>query len=327
MKNNFFLIILIAIFAFVSCNKAENETTQDQGGASKSSSSYSASSMRIFNDYDELNREIEKTISFTLEELERYEEANGFNSFGKLADRAMETILNDLDNNRINSANLSQKLSMNSDFIQLVTIEGEQFCQTKYRNLPCRYIMNANRMFQVDDMCWKVFEDARVGYPIQYYQELLNLKDSELMREDINGVIIPNPSRTNNSKGSYSGTQVERLSAMVSYQRVLSEVFYFEESFSMSGMIRRTRGTWYASSEPFQRVLGIWWSAKRDITHNVTVYTKKGSGSDVGSNHGDLRQRKLFSIDVQVNGNTWKTEIGLTSIVGTTRIPASSITW
>ena len=188
MKKQFVITIIAVALVFAGCNKPE-EISEGLSVQSKSSQQ----NMRIFNDFDELNAEIEKTLSFTLEELTIHENSIGFTSFGRLADIAMEKILEmvEIAESEIINATITEinKISgdlrsavNNSQYLQLVTMEdGEEVCETRYYKSPYRYLMNADRMFKVEDSYFKVFEGGHVSTHEANFALLQNLSESDFI--------------------------------------------------------------------------------------------------------------------------------------------------
>lgn len=150
-----------------SCNKDESnlnelETEKDN-------------TMLIFNSGNEFEATISEVIQLTDEELASYEQSKGYKSFG----RAAEDFYRDIDFESFKSVEeFKSFVNNNSNYLQLIEDDnGELELETKYYNLPERYLINKSHMVQVGENIHRYFKE---GIVITNHQNIKALKRSDL---------------------------------------------------------------------------------------------------------------------------------------------------
>jgi len=290
------LMIIAAAFVFVGCKKEETLNSVLKSPENKE--------MRSFNNYDELKKEVEKIRNFSLDELEKYEIEIGFNSFGKLADKAMVPIMNDVENNRTNSPNLSRSSIQNSEFLQIVTMDdGEDYCETKYYQSSFRYIMNLNRMFKVENEYFKVFEGGHVSCHTDYYEKIVKLSETDFSILEDNDIFTvykyPEPTR-----GNY-GKSLERT-AQSGLHLIKANITWNQISKQTVGNNDIYTGEWNITTKTYIRFLWINWPANQPNNINIQIskfneYNAVNSGKSINtSQNGYTLTRTLRSTTVTV---------------------------
>jgi hypothetical protein len=288
MKKIFLLTIIAIALVFVNCKKIEEVEPQLSNGEPILKTHPQGEAMLVFNNFDELFRALNKTSSYTLEELDQYEAAKGFNSFGKLAEKAMQVILNKIEQQSISQNDALQAVINNSEFLQIVTKDGKNHCETKYYLSPFINVMNRNGMFQVDTLCYKVFENGHVYCHADYYDALLNLTESDFAAADVGGIAsigdygMFSYSSTGNSDANGYGKKFEKC-AENGTERVYVKVEYGEGMRrSVAGCVRVDMGFLRATTWGKHKWAGTWWASNRTNSQDIraTLWLHNSSVSD-----------------------------------------------
>jgi hypothetical protein len=296
------LLIILAAVIFYACKK-ENELQTNTSILEKSDSN----PIRSFASFDELNAEVEKTLTFTYDELVTYEKLINFNSFGKLAEQAMMPILQEVEAQTINSTKLAKALNTNSEYLQIVTDdEGEQSFETKYYKSSYRYIMNRDNMFRVEDTIYfKVFEGGHVSCHADYYSQLLNLSESDFSLLEDNDIFTV--FKYSDVNRSYYGWSVEKI-ATSGNERV-KVLLYISATYKTNPDGTRTvTGQFRICTTPQVRALWIWWPTKHTITNSMhaNIYYFEGYHSNGILHYFNEGTTKDYKRDVSF-GNINKT--------------------
>jgi predicted small secreted protein len=333
MTKQFLIIAIIAAaFSFASCNKEEtNNNDAKQGGMMKSATD-NRISMRVFANFDQLTEEVERTFAFSLKELEDHEAKTNFNSFGKLADRAMEPVIIDAEAGKSSSPNLSRSAIQSSEYLQLVAIENdEEACVTKYFQSPYRYIMNTNCMFKVDTFYFKVFEGGHVSCGTAYYNELSKLSETDFSLLEDNDIFSVFK-YSDDGKGNHGWSK--KTKAEKGTERVNVEVYYVEAMRRMvNGCVKVDAGCFVAKTWGQHRFLGIWWTSNRthsqNISGRISVNNSLRSGSASGTKSGYRIEQTMVIINDTFPPGVYNPSIFIHSAWGWGKVPAvtCNINW
>jgi hypothetical protein len=265
-KNLTLLTILAVLFSFTSCKKIE-ETSNNESPLQKTMPQMP---MRSFGAFDDFTAEVAKTLEFSYDELVAYEKSINFNSFGKLAEQKMMPVLNAIESNTMVAGNVSQVLSNNSDFLQIVSEDGEDYCETKYYLSPYRYIMNQNCMFKVDTFYFKVFEGGHVYCGVSHYNDLRDMSETDFSTLESNDIFSVFKYSTG-EKGNY-GTYKE-VYAEKGTERVYVRFTYGEGMRRMvAGCVRIDMGFLTVKTHGKHKWAGIWWASHRTHSQDISVY-------------------------------------------------------
>lgn len=120
-------VVILTMIITTSCEKSNPVVIND---SKKSQKSLTKLPMRKFKDFNEFYNEVEKTLGFCHIDLVSYEEKIGFNSFGKISEQKLYSII-EKDIN-LNKDQLLKVIRDNSDFLQINNIKGEEYLETKY---------------------------------------------------------------------------------------------------------------------------------------------------------------------------------------------------
>jgi len=318
--------VIILSIAMTACKK--EETTNPQDDVLKTPGN---SSMRIFNGFTEFHAEVEKTLAFSMEQLVAYEKSIGFDSYGKLADQAMNSAVSSVENEMVSAFELPVFLNRNSNYLQTVTEDGEAYCETRYYNSPYRYVMNEDCMFQVDDLCFKVFENGHVSGDVSLYYDLLNLTEEDLTR----GPVVGGGDFTyfcygggGSGSGSGYGHKVV-LRATEGKERVKCKIYYAQSERRMIAGCVNITGALGVETKGYRKALAIWWNVKRTITNDLSaclhVYDNTNCGTDKGTTFGFKKEQTLLTFNKTLPSGVTNENIYISSISGTAKIPAVTV--
>jgi len=183
MRKLFLFTIAVAI-SLVACDK-KSEMLDNNTDSSVRSKTPVSNSIRYFESYDELSEEIDKVNSMSFDDLVAYEAELGFNSFGKLADMAYEEVAQYQDEYE-SIEEVRNAIAQYSDYLQLIEEKGEYSVETKLYRRGTKYIVNEDRMYQVQDTLIKILENVLVETHIDYYELLSQINDENYKYYDNN---------------------------------------------------------------------------------------------------------------------------------------------
>lgn len=243
------IIVILGLFFFNSCNDDQIITVPDKMEVDNG--------LKSFENYDELYEELETVNNLTIDELIDYEDAQDFNSFGKISDLLYFEFLED------STATFSEVLEfikLHPKYVELVIESDTSFVPTYETSL--RYIMNDDRMFKVQDTLFKVFNSGIVSTLYENYDELLHLEDKDLNNLDEGYYFAPYSNSKYGNQVIFQNTVGnERIRivfgyVVINYQLVMGGVF---ESFKLESLVR-----------PFHKFTFYWHYAKRTISTNYS---------------------------------------------------------
>jgi hypothetical protein len=182
MKNSFLFAAAVAI-GMSACNKAE---LADNNLPVKQKATFApvSANIRVFNSDDDVLAEVNKISEMSFVDLCAYENSIGFNSFGKNADFAYD-ILKEQDENFKSIADVRNALTTHSEYLQLLENNEEYTLETKLYDSPFKYIVNNEKMYQVQDTLVKVLENAVISAPIENYEILLSLDETAIKNLEV----------------------------------------------------------------------------------------------------------------------------------------------
>lgn len=160
MKYTIYVFVLFA-FVFSSCSSLE-EVSPTQAKVLK------------FESLESVNRYMNQSLEADYEGLVKLEDTQSFNSFGKKCDEIYQKAV---DANFTSRAALEAFVEQHSEYLQFVTdIDGEVSLETRLYNSPLRYLINENRVYQLNNTAIKVFENGYVMTPMEKVDALDEFK-------------------------------------------------------------------------------------------------------------------------------------------------------
>ncbi|MDR1544886.1 MAG: hypothetical protein LBS50_10905 [Prevotellaceae bacterium] len=278
MKKLVFLAAIAAI-GMSACNKAE--VVQNAPVKQKASYAPASSSIRVFDTFDELSKEVDKTLSMSFDELCAYETANGFNSFGKLADLEYQQVAKNEDDYK-SVAEVESVISLHSEYLQLVEDKTGISCETRLYLSPFRYIVNNDKIYQVNDTLVKILEHTTIFTNVNNYKDLLDINEENI----------------ENYKDKPSFLVVEKGDRWPYIPNVINHLGKWRDFVDIQNINRRDHKLYVIIyidkisnniEKPFYKLLsrrkgilnGVYWWWDRDINYNITVKTGTSSGNTV----------------------------------------------
>jgi hypothetical protein len=161
------IVVILGLFFFNSCNDDQIISVPEKMEVDNG--------LKSFDSYDELFEELETVNNMTIEELIDYEDAQDFNSFGKISD---QLYFNFLEDSTATFNEVLDFIKLHPKYVELVIESDTSFVPTYETNL--RYIMNDDRMFKVQDTLFKVFKTGIVSTLYTNYDDLFHLEDKDL---------------------------------------------------------------------------------------------------------------------------------------------------
>ncbi len=163
------ITFIIFLILFNSCTKEQSEQNVDV---------FLGNNMLVFKTAEEYYAAVEKTIKLNYDELKDWEETQGFKSYGRTCEEIYFSIKPDQLNTIDDIHDVVRKYS---SFLTLVKDENNEYVLEHFLfNNPLRYIINNNKMFQVKDIVYKVFETFYVYTNYENINELIKFDESDL---------------------------------------------------------------------------------------------------------------------------------------------------
>ena len=194
-------IVLIAAGVLYACHKDGKTAIQKNA----------SDNMRVFDSMDKLFEEIDNLEAMNEQDLEAYENTIGFQSFGRTAESIYWQILKERGEELGYDCELGGEAMSDADVeftaedaqvyvsqypeyleIRSSVVEGGE---KEYEFLPkyflnrFRYVMNNDRMFQVDDNVFKVFKNAVIYTSVEDANVLYGVTEDNI-ENTINGILI-----------------------------------------------------------------------------------------------------------------------------------------
>ena len=243
--------------------------------------------MRVFKNQDELIREIEKLLPLTHEELVIYETSIRFNSFGKLAEQVLLPITNDesfLEN--LTHEQTVELVNANSEFLFIGRTaetdadgESEEFVDMRHSTTIFRYVMNRDRMFQVEDTLYRIFENGFVTCNVRYFNELVKLTDDDflnLVDNDIFTVVR----HFDTTRGNHGKKKEFEKTSGVEKVKVILECY--ESDRRMINNQVTVKIAFAVTIKGFRRFI-FWWPASRTLSHDISGAVSINNNAYYGS--------------------------------------------
>lgn len=218
------------------------------------------------NEYNEVQRSV---LSMNSQVLKAYEESKGYISFGRLCDE----LYNSIDPLNFKSTEeVKEFVTKNSKYLQFVEDEkGELELETKFYNTAERYFFNNEKIFQIGDTVFKVFEEGTVKASFKDINIFKQVGDNiDCYKQDTRFVFIPNTkSVTKNYKSTTDlqypydcGNSVEFRSTNGN-NRLKVEI--------ESKLKGYTQTVCHFIQRPYKKTLGIWFWCSRTMKADIRI--------------------------------------------------------
>jgi hypothetical protein len=140
-----------------------------------------SNNMRVFNSIEELLTEVDLVNSMNEEQLRSHEEEVGFLSFGRASDEVYHPIIAPIEEAEMEFSveQASAYVAQYPQYLELVTDDNnEHVFITKYHSSHFRYVMNEDRVFKIEDKCYRVFQKTVLGS--SNIEQLLSISEEEI---------------------------------------------------------------------------------------------------------------------------------------------------
>lgn len=230
----------------------------------------SESSFLKFSSIEELNGRLEVLMNQNDLELKQTEEKQGFYSFYRKSEEIYGLLR---DQKYENQDDIYSAFAKYSQFVEIIDSDGELEAETKLSKSMYKYVINVDRMVQIEEDVYKVFDDYLVSAKANKYQSLLRLNESDVLNLDENSGFKVFKSKVlfqhKNTGHSTSHGDID-WSAEQSKRRVKLEIELDWEGIQL-WRIHRIAAQ--------KKVLAIWWNYKADISTEIKWrYDYYGSG-------------------------------------------------
>jgi hypothetical protein len=216
--------------------------------------------MLYFNSLEDCNSELNKVLNMSMQDREKWQMENGFKSLGVESDKFYASIESE---KFVSIEDIKKFVEKNSIYLQLNEDEnGEYELDVRLCHSPFRFLANKDGLFQVNNKICKVFEKSIVSVDENKIEELKEADFETALDIDGNSIEFT----LNDSKKSIQSN---------------CQPAYFRSDVG-GERIRLYIGTWVGLSSPFfacghfearpyNRVLGIWFYAQRDVSCDINI--------------------------------------------------------
>lgn len=319
MKNLFYLCVCLMTLVLVSCDK-EN-VNNHQVSAFRSG----GGNIRTFESMEDLYKEIQLLSDMDFDDIVSYENRNAYQSFGRLAYQAVETILQDSSN----PENMLRQLYNYPLYLQTTTKDTIQYIDIRYDNTPFTFIMNRDRVFIVSDSVYKVFDTCIVKCGTKQIDSLILMDEDDLKGIGDNPnfhiwpinppIVIPQGAYTNYgykiTRDSINGKEkvkTELCSTTLDNRMVNGRLCF------IAYLYLKTKG--------YRKFAGIFWPVKRTLSDNIAggmvVHTNEYRNSRTGTSKGFQRTENIITEPLQMPEFITSPAIYISYAVGYGRVPA-----
>jgi len=319
MKKMFSLCVCVVALVLVSCDKEKVYNPQDSALRAGNKS------VRTFESMDDLYREINLLNDMDFNEIVSYEDMNGYQSFGRLAYQAVETILQDSSNPDL----MLRQLNNYQLYLQTITEGTTQYVDIRYDNTPFTFIMNKDRIFIVADSVYKVFDTCIVKCGISQKESLIFMDENDLREvEDTPEFHICSlnpPFAITQRKYSNYGDHIQQ-DAVNDKEKVKTDLYSIPvDSRMVNGRLCFT-AYMYLKIKGFRKFAGTFWPVQRTLSDNIAggmvVHTTEYWNSVSGGSEGFQRTENIIAKPLQMPEYITSPAIYISYAVGYGRIPA-----
>ncbi|MBR6131991.1 MAG: hypothetical protein IKQ20_09060 [Bacteroidales bacterium] len=249
-------------------------------------------SIRYFEDLQELQYELDNIANMDFDELVEYESNLNFNSYGKTAYLLVEELTGDTT---ILSEEMLAQIEQYYPQYFIITTECDEnadiIVDIRYDNTPFTFIMNEDRMFQVGDSVYKVFDDCLVITDIANIEDLSSLDEDGLPEIEGNEdylVLYYQEEEAKTNHGRYLYEEGVNGKEKVKSWLVLTQL----ERHSVNGCVIASYSL-DLKIKGFRKFCGIFWPVKRTLSDNIycgiSINNVTYYNSDQGSSSGYVR--------------------------------------
>lgn len=226
--------------------------------------------MLVFSSINDYNKLLKRTIEFSHEELVVWESSIGFKSYGRISEDIYFSINPE---SFLNNEDVFSFVEKNKNYLYLNKDENGEFELEHYLfNNPERYIINKDRMFQINDIVYKVFDRGYAYTNEKNLEKILNIREDELTNDNcVQEIIFKNYNSENNGikdSENWCGSGEINARSTDGNDRVKLTIWAHQPPAGAYGY-SVARGTF--SVRPYKRVLGIWYWCERTMKADIKM--------------------------------------------------------
>jgi hypothetical protein len=267
MKRFFIFAGLLATFCLFSCNKEKDLQVSTKSG--ELISDPLIGDIRCFPTAEALSIELSHVLSLDIEDLIKYEKTNNISTFGRQCDEVYCSII-EIDT-LLDEIKVSRWINKFPNFLELTqNDEGEMYFLPKLSNNPLRYIVGANRIYQVGDssLC-KIFNTGMLYTSTENVAILATIEEEDLgnLTRTPDFLFVPSFSEdvSNRTTGNLGWNYTKSTTKNKDRLKVAVN------GFSIIGLGKSIMYEVNVETRPYKKTLGIWYWCSRTITQNITI--------------------------------------------------------
>lgn len=252
-------VLVAGTVMFTSCEKDDAKVCLPDNYSMKNHFS-----IPHFSSSEELKNAVNVATSFdTISKLIEFENQQGRSSIGAISDLFYDNIQIEsfVDENEVMNFFAEHK-----DVLDTIMGTDGLSILPKFFNTPYRYVANADGMFSVGDLCYKLFKTGTVCASDEFVDELRLLTDEDLNILDTNIFIyIPDEVKTIDAKGCITKWKQEN-NPTSSNDRIHIKLVT-NTQLQPLGYAAIT----YVKVYNLHKFLGIWWTSRHNLSCMGTI--------------------------------------------------------
>jgi len=222
----------------------------------------------IFNSNDELLEAVKISFINSKEQRVIWEEQNGIISFGTYCDKLYHSI--DFDNIE-SSEEVFSFVRENNSYLQLIENDnGEYILETMLPTSSYRYVVNMDRMYQVNNKIYKIYEKG-IAVAMEEDIELLKSASDELINKFTtiyNIEFMPfDVETTQKATSEWCGNTFFHDDKINGNNKT-----YFSLELEQNTQSWGTTSFVHYYIRPYKKTLGIWFYCSRTISWDINCY-------------------------------------------------------
>lgn len=266
MKHYFYyLLVFLLTFSLFSCTKEMLEKESNL----KNTNDIQETILNFKNE-TEFQTTLETIISFSKIEREQWAKENNFCSYAEIAENFYFMVNPE---QFTNENEVRTFVNEHQDYLQLNTRNGELYLETPLIDNLEKYLVNKDRLYQIGDQVYKVFDGLKIHTNIQNIAEIKKIKTLQDVAQiqSNNGIIVEQDVILNTKvlPGLGAGfTNYDEQDVDVDKGGVHRMHVRFCICSKIEGGYERSSCIEFVI-RPYQKVLGIWYWKERFITSTV----------------------------------------------------------
>lgn len=159
-------IIIILFLTFIACQEESLYDIQP---------SEIRSNYLRFDSFEEFHSTLEHLSKLNIQELKAFEDNNGFTSFYSKCENIYVKLR---DNEYFSKEEMIQEINKYDKYVELLEIEGEIELETKLSSSLLKFLLNKDRIIEIEGDIYKVFDNSIAKGGTESLQELIELEEA-----------------------------------------------------------------------------------------------------------------------------------------------------